>query len=520
MRHSLYATLFLFLVPVWAHTQVPCEPFGEQSVQVMTYNIRLDTENDRGNAWPHRRDFLADQVRYHLPDVLGTQEGLPHQIDWLDENLTEYAYVGEGRRGGHAGEYSAIFYNRHRLRVKDSGTFWLSDTPDQVSTGWDAALPRICTWARFAERTGARDFLVFNTHFDHVGKQARINSVDVILRMVDSLSPDGLPYVVMGDLNLTPETEPLRKLSAAMTDTYGAADISLGPEGTFTGFRHDVPATRRIDYVFVSGSPRVEVSRYAVLTDAIDGRYPSDHLPVTATLHLRPRPVIVAHRGASGHIVENSLAAFQQAVDLQADMVELDVFTLKDGEVVCFHDDELERLTGTTGRITDYTLSELNQLVLAGKYKIPRLRDALLVMDKQLRVNVELKGPGTAGPALAVLREFISDHGWKMEDFHISSFRHDELRRMRELDARIEIGVLPAGDPLKALDVAREVEAYSINAHHRYLNEKSVKAIHDAGFRIYAWTVNDRATIHRLQDLGIEGIITNYPDRARSVFSE
>lgn len=490
----------------------------EQAVKVMTYNIRLNVASDGENAWPKRKEFLASQIAFHAPDVLGTQEGTPGQIDWLDERLTNYARIGEGRQGGHNGEYSAIYYNRHRLKVKSSGTFWLSETPDTVSTGWDAALPRIVTWGRFSERSGDRDFFAFNTHFDHVGNEARLQSADLILTMIDSLNKGGLPFVLTGDLNLTPETGPLKKLSAALTDAFVAAPIRLGPAGTFTGFNHAKSATRRIDYIMVD--PKVEVVNFATLTDAVDGRYPSDHFALISTLHLRPRPLIVAHRGASGYALENSLDAFRKAVEQNADMIELDVFTLKDGNVVCFHDSSLKRLTGVAGNIADYTLAELNQLTLSDGSRIPLLSDALRVMDKQLRLNVELKGPGTAEPTYRILQEFIANEGWKMSDFHISSFRHDELRIMRGLNDHIEIGILPHGSPLEALNVGKEVGAHSINAYHGSLNPASVAEIHKAGFKIYAWTVNSHTDIRRLLNLGIDGFITNYPDRVREVAAE
>ncbi|MGB3798945.1 MAG: glycerophosphodiester phosphodiesterase family protein [Lewinella sp.] len=491
---------------------------SEQPVKVMSYNIRLDVASDSANAWPHRKEFLASQIEFHGPDIVGTQEGTPSQIDWLDERLTSYARIGEGREGGHRGEYSAIYYNRHRFSLQASGTFWLSDTPDSVSVGWDAALPRIVTWARFSDRNGDRPFYAFNTHFDHVGAEARLRSVDLILAMTDSLNPDGLPFVVTGDLNLTPDTPPLQKLAAELTDASVAAPVRLGPEGTFTGFNYGEPATRRIDYIFVS--PTVEVQNFATLTDAVDGRYPSDHFPVVATLALHPRPLIIAHRGASGYALENSLAAFRSAVELRADMIELDVFTLKDGQVVCFHDGDLQRLTGTEGKIADYTLAELNQLTLTDGSRIPLLSTAMQVMDKQLRLNIELKGPGTAEPTYRIIQQYIRDHGWKIEDFHISSFRHDELTKMRALDSRIEIGILPHGSPVAAMEVGNELGAASINAHLGSLNPETVAQMHGAGFKIYAWTVNSPADIRRLLDLGIDGYITNYPDRVARIAAE
>lgn len=519
-RHDRYALFLILLLTCFsgAGAQVQCELPEGQIIKVMTYNLRLNVASDGDNAWPNRRDFLADQINFHAPDVLGTQEGIPSQIDWLDDRLVNYDRIGEGREGGHKGEYSAIYYNRKRLKVKKSGTFWLSETPEKVSTGWDAALPRIVSWARFSDRTDGRDFFAFNTHFDHVGTEARLQSTELILTMIDSLNKGGLPFVLTGDLNLTPETAPLQKLAGVLTDAYVASPYRLGPAGTFTGFNYDEPAKRRIDYIMVK--PGVKVLNFATLTDAKNRRFPSDHFPLVSSLHLRPRPIIVAHRGASGYALENSLDAFRKAVELKADMIELDVFTLKDGAVVCFHDDGLKRLIGVEGNIVDYTLAELNQLTLADGSRIPLLSEAMKVMDKQIRLNIELKGPATAGPTYSIIRTFIRDHGWKMEDFQISSFRHDELRAMRELDDRIEIGILPQGNPTDALEVGKEVGAFSINAYHGSLNPETVAEIRKAGFRVFAWTVNSHADIRRLLDLGIDGFITNYPDRVRQLAAE
>ncbi len=290
MNKHHYLLLFLLCIWLWAGAQVQggSNEATDDELTVMSYNIRLDVASDSADAWPYRREFLASQVLFHAPDILGTQEVLPSQLEWLAEHLTGYEHIGEGREGGNAGEYSALFYRSDRFTVSDTGTFWLSPTPDTVSVGWDATLPRICTYGRFTDRESGRSFMAFNTHFDHVGEQARVNSAALILKMIDSLSPDSLPIVLTGDLNLTPESEPIAVFTAAMTDAFSAAPIRLGPAGTFTGFDYATPAERRIDYIMVS--PGVEVLKFATLTDAINRRYASDHFAVLATLHLRPRP--------------------------------------------------------------------------------------------------------------------------------------------------------------------------------------------------------------------------------------
>ncbi|MEM9527412.1 MAG: endonuclease/exonuclease/phosphatase family protein [Bacteroidota bacterium] len=255
-----------------------------KSLKVMSYNIRLNTPQDGENAWPRRREFLANQILFHAPLAFGIQEGLPDQVTWLDERLTEYGFIGQGRRGLQEGEFSAIYYHRTSLQLIESGTFWLSETPDRVSTGWDAALPRICTWARFKHLGNKQEFMMFNTHFDHVGTEARQKSAALILRKTKALNPNQLPVTLTGDLNLTPETVPIQSFATALKDTYDTALIHLGPTGTFSGFHYNYAERpeRRIDYVFVS--PDWEVTKYAVLTDAVAGRFASDHFPVIVEL--------------------------------------------------------------------------------------------------------------------------------------------------------------------------------------------------------------------------------------------
>ncbi|MGB3799002.1 MAG: endonuclease/exonuclease/phosphatase family protein [Lewinella sp.] len=265
-----------------------CTPFrgsmDENPLTVMTYNIRYDSGNDGQNRWENRRDLLIDQIRFHQPDILGTQEVLSNQLRDMDRRLNDYDYVGIGRDGGNNGEYSALFYNDRKLRREDSGTFWLSPTPGEVSTGWDAALPRIVTWARFSRQDTRESFMAFNTHFDHRGEKARLESARLLVSSISRINTDNLPVIVTGDLNLTPETEAISILTDYLGDAFEMAPVRLGPVGTYTGFDYDAPAERRIDYVLVSAG--IDVQRYAVLTDAVDRRFPSDHFPVVAKVVL------------------------------------------------------------------------------------------------------------------------------------------------------------------------------------------------------------------------------------------
>ncbi|MEZ4964923.1 MAG: endonuclease/exonuclease/phosphatase family protein [Saprospiraceae bacterium] len=257
---------------------------SQQEMTFLTYNIRYDNPGDGADAWPVRRDFLAAQLRFHAPDVFGIQEGLLHQLEYLDAALPVYTRVGQGRDADGGGEYSALYFRRDRFGLLDSGTFWLSETPEKPSKDWDAALNRICTYAHLHDSLSGKTLWVFNTHFDHIGKEARKQSAALILKKIAEKNPGGEPAVLMGDLNAEPEEAPIAVLKEKMKD---AREISkeppFGPVGTFNGFKFHEPVTRRIDYIFTTG---MSVRQYAVLSDALDCHYPSDHLPVLARVEL------------------------------------------------------------------------------------------------------------------------------------------------------------------------------------------------------------------------------------------
>ena len=297
LRRATLASVCLALVvgcrvPASSPRVIGSESFtAAPPLRVMTFNLRYDTPSDEGNAWPHRRDWVAALIRFHAPDALGVQEALAHMLTDLDARLPGFARVGVGRADGRAGgEFSAILYRTDRLELLDSGTFWLSPTPEVAgSKGWDAAIERIATWARFRDRrTGCRH-VHLNTHFDHVGEQARQESARLIRRRIAALA-SGMPVVVTGDLNADPASAPYRILTR---DTVGDAtpplrdalaasrDAHYGPTSTWTAFRAIEPG-RRIDYVLVS--PQVRVLKHAILPDSWDDRFPSDHLPVLAAI--------------------------------------------------------------------------------------------------------------------------------------------------------------------------------------------------------------------------------------------
>ena len=267
--------LFLFAAPL----------LPAQTLTALTYNIRFDNPADGDDAWPKRRDFLAAQIRFNAPDVFGIQEGLLRQLVYLDSAFADYARVGVGRDDGkEGGEYSAFYFRRDRFRVLASGTFWLSETPNVPSRGWDAALNRVCSYACLFDSLSSRPFWVFNTHFDHMGQEARRHSAELILKKVKELNPGGFPVIVMGDFNSKPADAPVQTILKEMSDTESISqELSFGPAGTFNGFKFHEPVTERIDYIFLGGKG-LKVLQHAVLSDNRNCHYPSDHLPVLARL--------------------------------------------------------------------------------------------------------------------------------------------------------------------------------------------------------------------------------------------
>jgi endonuclease/exonuclease/phosphatase family metal-dependent hydrolase len=292
------AAVALATAPTFAACRVPPPPVASPAplhaaaaLRVMSFNLRYDNPNDGVNAWPHRRDWVASLIRFHDADAVGAQEALASMLRDLDARLTGFARVGVGRTDGRErGEFSAILYRTERLELLESGTFWLSPTPNVVgSKGWDAALERIATWARFRDRrTGCRH-LHLNTHFDHMGELARQESARLIRRELAALARD-LPIVVTGDLNSNPTSASYRILTTdsvagGVPPLRDALSQSLsghyGPTSSWTAFRAIEPG-QRIDYILVSSG--VTVLAHGILPDSWDGRFPSDHLPVLATL--------------------------------------------------------------------------------------------------------------------------------------------------------------------------------------------------------------------------------------------
>lgn len=271
-----------------------------------SYNIRYDNPGDveKGNSWPQRLPVIAGLIRFHEFDVLGTQEAFHHQLVDLQKLLPNHAYTGCGRDDGkEAGEHAAIFFRKDKFSLLECGTFWLSQTPDKPGKGWDADLPRICTWAKLRETGGGRVLFVFNTHFDHRGVQARLESAKLIVSRIKEVAKDE-PVILTGDFNVDQTSESYRSLhdSGILADSYETAADRYALNGTANAFKPEVKTESRIDHVF--HTRQLKPVRYGVLTDTyrtpvadsqetqsgnfpgevkfrnFQVRMPSDHFPV------------------------------------------------------------------------------------------------------------------------------------------------------------------------------------------------------------------------------------------------
>lgn len=280
-------TAFLFTLTV----MLSLAALAQKPLHVMTFNIRYNTRADSLNAWPYRVDKAVSQIKFHDTHLLGIQEALHGQVVDLQQGLPSFKYIGVGRDDGkQGGEYSAIFYDTTRLQALQTQTFWLSLTPDVPgSKSWDAAITRIVTWARFRDKKTGKEFFAFNTHFDHIGREARKESARLLLQQVHKIAGI-MPVIITGDFNAKPSDEPIRVLTdpTGLIQVKDAKPLSrqphYGPTGTFNGFGPKEVDNEPIDYIFIRND--VQVLRHATLSQTWQGRFSSDHFPVLATVVL------------------------------------------------------------------------------------------------------------------------------------------------------------------------------------------------------------------------------------------
>ena len=263
--------------------------FPAEALRVMSFNVRYPAPSDGPNRWELRRDLLVDTIREKNPDLLGTQELFYEQGQYIVEKLPQYTWFGVSRRGSREDEHMGVFYRPGKLKLLDSGNFWLSETPEVAgSMSWSVSLPRMVTWGLFEIAGSGRRLYFYNTHFPHRQQdaEARLRCGQVISERIKKL-PEDVPFILTGDFNSPTGSDVYKLLTTSLTDARTSADRISGPECTLSGFTGQTSGPR-IDWILYRGSLRAVEAE--TVTRSQDGRYPSDHYPVFAVLEFSPGP--------------------------------------------------------------------------------------------------------------------------------------------------------------------------------------------------------------------------------------
>jgi endonuclease/exonuclease/phosphatase family metal-dependent hydrolase len=261
---------------------VSCKQSNE--LKVMSYNVRYDNAGDGENAWDFRKHATIAMLNDVQPDVFGVQEALPNQLSYISEQAPEYKNVGVGRDNGISqGEHMSIFWNTKTIEMIEWGTYWLSETPDVPSYGWDAGCRRTATWALMKDKRNGRKFFFVNTHLDHKGVEARKKGLQLVVDKIASMNPDGYPMVLTGDFNVTPDDECLVDLDKQMESARKIAEVTDNYT-TYNSWGGNAPEKEYvIDYIYVSGFSAVP-QFYTNLKPYADRQFISDHYPIVAVL--------------------------------------------------------------------------------------------------------------------------------------------------------------------------------------------------------------------------------------------
>ena len=253
-----------------------------QEIKVMSYNIRLGSGEDGTNSWQFRAPLTIEMIEDQAPDIFGVQEALIYQVEFIKEFTKNYECVGVGREDGKKdGEHMSIFWNKKTMKLLKWGTFWLSETPNKPSMGWDAACYRTATWALMKDKKTGKKFYFVNTHLDHVGKEAQKNGLALIVDKIAEINPDGLPMVLTGDFNVKPDDPSLKDLDARMKSTRKVA-AKTDNHHTYNGWGK-ASKDMVIDYIYISGFSAC--SEYQTVTKKYSGRtFVSDHYPIISRL--------------------------------------------------------------------------------------------------------------------------------------------------------------------------------------------------------------------------------------------
>ena len=278
----------LFALLLFSFNQTMHSKGDTDLIRVVTFNIRVAV--DEGiNSWDNRKELVASIIETYRADIVGLQEALKTQLEDLNKLLPDFAWVGVGRDdGAEEGEYAAIFYNKKRFEVLEDSTFWLSETPDKPSIGWDAALKRVVTWAKLRDKITGKIFYHFNTHFDYKGVMARLESANLLNDRVAEVAGK-TPAIVTGDFNFKSDFGGYKILTGGrknyLFDTQKIAKVdSSGSNITYNRFGQFLEEGNKIDYIFIKNN--IEVDKHKIIMDTFDGRYSSDHMPVLSVLRI------------------------------------------------------------------------------------------------------------------------------------------------------------------------------------------------------------------------------------------
>ena len=569
--------LLLALIPLMAFS---CKSGKKvETLPVISFNVRYGTARDGDNVWENRRDAACAMILDQRPAVFGVQEALDFQLSYFEENCPGYKCVGVGREDGvHEGEHMSVFYDTERIELMEWGTYWLSETPFKPSKGWDAACRRTATWTLLKDKKTDREFYFVNTHLDHVGVEARRNGLLLLVDRIGAMNPEGYPMILTGDMNVYPDDPCLNELRKLMSDARQTApvtdnEVTWHDWGKIT---HDQP----IDYVFYSGFAGCD--KFEVIRQPYgNAPFVSDHYPVKATLRYAkassekkveavpeaPKYVIdvEAHRGGMGLYPEETLPAMLNSVKLGVNTLEMDLCVTKDKKVVLSHDKYFHPRYSTRPDGTP---------VLEGD---PRTYLYHMPYSEVAKWDVGVKyNPGWPEKhCLPASKPLASDviaavEAWTKENGHYSMHYDIEIKSDPDFDGGVEgvdwpeyheftdlcmavLDSLNLGDRLmiqcfdeRALNYINEkypghilaylVEGWEtdfdqymslldftpqwLSAPHENVDADLVAKAHAKGMKLNTWTVDDPDEMRRLIDLGVDAIISNYPDRLLEVVKD